>query len=110
MRPAIVAVWLAALMGSAAAQHVTAVLNADMRSSNPGVNRDDNTDAVMMHLVEGLVGYDDGGSVGPLLAEKVELSPDGKSYTFILRKGVKFHNGAELTSADVLWSDRKSVV
>ena len=104
MRPAIVAVWLAALMGSAAAQHVTAVLNADMRSSNPGVNRDDNTDAVMMHLVEGLVGYDEGGSVGPLLAEKVELSPDGRSYTFILRKGVKFHNGAELTSADVLWS------
>jgi peptide/nickel transport system substrate-binding protein len=86
------------------AQTLTAVLNADMRSSNPGVNRDDNTDTVVLHIVEGLVGYDEGGSVGPLLAEKVDLSQDGKIYTFTLRKGVKFHNGADLTSADVLWS------
>jgi peptide/nickel transport system substrate-binding protein len=95
---------LALSAGGVQAQPLTAVLNADMRSSNPGVNRDDNTDAVMLHVVEGLVGYDEGGSVGPLLAEKVETSPDGKTYTFTLRKGVKFHNGAELTSADVLWS------
>lgn len=86
------------------AQTLTAVLNADMRSSNPGVNRDDNTDTVVLHVVEGLVGYAEDGSVGPLLAEKVEVSPDGKTYSFTLRKGVKFHNGAELTSADALWS------
>jgi len=86
------------------AQTLTAVLNADIRSTNPGVNRDGNTDAVVMHMVEGLVGYAEDGSVGPLLAEKVEISPDGKTYTFRLRKGVKFHNGATMTSADVLWS------
>ncbi|WP_439499384.1 ABC transporter substrate-binding protein [Bosea sp. (in: a-proteobacteria)] len=95
----------AALAGPAMAQQpLTAVLNADMRSSNPGVNRDDNTDTVMLHFVEGLVGYAEDGSVGPLLAEKVDMSGDGKTYTFTLRKGVKFHNGAELSSADVLWS------
>jgi peptide/nickel transport system substrate-binding protein len=44
------------------------------------------------------------GSVGPLLAEKVAASKDGLTYTFTLRKGVKFHNGAPLTAADVLWS------
>lgn len=95
---------LALSAGTLQAQTLTAVLNADIRSTNPGVNRDGNTDSVVLHMVEGLVGYAEDGSVGPLLAEKVEISPDGKTYTFRLRKGVKFHNGATMTSADVLWS------
>jgi len=95
---------LAALAMPAAAQTITAALNQDIRSSNPGVNRDGNTDGVIAHVVEGLVGYSAGGQPGPLLAESIDVSPDGKTYTFHLRKGVKFHNGADMTSADVLWS------
>ncbi len=95
---------LLALASPATAQTINVALNADIRSTNPGVNRDDNTDAVVLHMVEGLVGYRENGAVAPLLAEKVAVSPDGLSYTFTLRKGVKFHNGAELTSADVLWN------
>ena len=94
----------AAAAWPAAAATLRVHLNADIRSINPGVNRDDNTDAVMLHIVEGLVAYGEDSAVKPLLAEKVEVSPDGKSYTFTLRKGVKFHNGAELTAADVVWS------
>jgi len=37
----------------------------------------------------------------PDLAERWEMAPDGKSYTFFLHKGVKFHDGKVLTSADV---------
>jgi peptide/nickel transport system substrate-binding protein len=95
---------LAALASPAAGQSLTVAVAADVRSINPGVNRDDNTDDFALQMVEGLVGYDEGGTVSPLLAEKVDVSADGKSYTFTLRQGVKFHNGAELTSADVLWS------
>jgi len=40
----------------------------------------------------------------PGLAEKWEVSPDGKVYTFYLRKGVKFHNGEELTADDVVYT------
>lgn len=45
----------------------------------------------------------------PRLAEKWEVSPDGRTYTFTLRRGVKFQsvapvNGRDLTSADVKWS------
>lgn len=83
---------------------VSAALNADIRSTNPGVNRDDNTDAVLLHMIEGLVGYRENGAVAPLLAQSVDISPDGKTYTFRLRDGVRFHNGAPLTSAEALWS------
>lgn len=97
---------LAALgMAPASTAHAESVirvaLNADIRSTDPGVNRDGNTDMVMLHMMEGLVAYREDTSVGPLLAEKVEISPDGLAYTFTLRRGVRFHNGATLTSADV---------
>jgi peptide/nickel transport system substrate-binding protein len=79
-------------------------LNADIRSTDPGVNRDGNTDMVMTHLVEGLVAYRQDTSVGPMLAEKIDVSADGLTYTFTLREGVRFHNGETMTSADVKFS------
>ena len=43
----------------------------------------------------------DGQTIIPDLAQRWEISPDGKKYTFHLRKGVKFHDGAPFTAADV---------
>jgi peptide/nickel transport system substrate-binding protein len=43
----------------------------------------------------------DGQTIIPDLAQRWEISPDGKKYTFHLRKGVKFHDGAEFTAEDV---------
>jgi peptide/nickel transport system substrate-binding protein len=47
---------------------------------------------------------DDGQGVKPWLAESYEMSPDNLSCTVKLRPGLKFHNGAPLTSADVKFS------
>jgi peptide/nickel transport system substrate-binding protein len=44
---------------------------------------------------------DSGKTIIPDLAYGWEIAPDGKTYTFFLRKGVLFHDGAELTSGDV---------
>ena len=79
-------------------------LNADIRSTDPGTNRDANTDGVMAHIVEGLVAFREDTSIGPMLAESWTVSNEGKTYTFRLRQGVKFHNGAVMTVDDVVWS------
>ncbi len=48
-----------------------------------------------------LVRFDGDMNVVPELAESWQISPDGLAWTFKLRPGVKFHDGQELTSADV---------
>lgn len=40
----------------------------------------------------------------PHIAESWQVTPDGKTYTFRIRRGVKFHSGRELTAEDVAWS------
>jgi peptide/nickel transport system substrate-binding protein len=79
-------------------------MNADIRSTDPGTNRDANTDGVIGHVVEGLVAFREDTSIGPMLADSWEISADGKTYIFHLRQGVKFHNGATMTADDVVWS------
>jgi peptide/nickel transport system substrate-binding protein len=82
-------------------------INADIRSTDPGTNRDANTDGVMAHMVEGLVAFREDTSIGPMLAESWTISDDGKTYTFRPRQGVKFHNGAVMTADDVVWSFKR---
>src|SRR5882762_555555 len=56
---------------------------------------------VINNVFEGLVTLDANNATRTMLASKASASEDFKTYSFELRKGVKFHNGQEMTSADV---------
>ncbi len=48
--------------------------------------------------------------VVPWLAEKWDISPDGKTYTFHIRKGVQFHQGGELKASDIAYSLQRGLI
>ena len=57
-----------------------------------------------MPIYDSLVTKDADGRIVPLLAERFEVSDDAKTYTFYLRKGVKFSDGSEFTAHDAKYS------
>src|SRR5687767_874858 len=59
---------------------------------------------IMWHVYESLYTLDRNMEPAPMLAEGHTISPDGRRYTIALRRGVKFHHGREMTSADVIAS------
>jgi peptide/nickel transport system substrate-binding protein len=61
-------------------------------------------EVVHYNVLEGLTKINMDGTVVPLLAESWTVDPDGKSYTFRLRKGVKFSDGEAFDSSDVKFS------
>jgi len=60
--------------------------------------------AVVNEIYEGLLEVNADLKLEPALATDWTVSPDGLTYVFNLRQGVKFHNGREMTSADVVYS------
>jgi peptide/nickel transport system substrate-binding protein len=107
-----IVVLVAALLAAAAAwaqdgkriDLLTVALTSDVRSTNPGVGRDANSDIVMHHVLEGLVAFREDFTVVPMLAEGWQVEDEGRTYRFKLREGVRFHNGAPVTAAEVVWS------
>jgi peptide/nickel transport system substrate-binding protein len=62
------------------------------------------TQQITWHIYEGLYTYDQQFNPIPMLAEGHTITDGGRRYTIALRRGVKFHNGREMTSADVVAS------
>ncbi len=82
---------------------------------DPAMVTEGGTGGLLQNIYEGLVTFDAQNRVAPQLAAKWEVSPDGRTYTFHLRPGARFHNGQPATAADVkysleraLWPDTRS--
>ncbi len=65
------------------------------------------TKEVLFNVFEGLVKPDPDGNLIPAVAEDYNVSEDGTTYTFLLREGVKFHNGDSVTADDVIYSIKR---
>ncbi len=75
---------------------------ADPRGLDPALVDDGESAKIMVNIYEGLLKYSkDSTQIEPSLAEKWDVSPDGLTYTFHLKKGVKFHDGTEFNAQAV---------
>ena len=71
---------------------------------DPAISADMSSHVYVMQIFSGLVRLDQDLNIMPDIAESWEPSPDGKTYTFYLRQGVKFHNGGEVKAANFKYS------
>ena len=75
---------------------------------DPAINGSTQTAVILNALFEGLVVLgNDGRTILPGVADRWEISPDGLAYTFHIRDGARWSNGAPLTSQDFLRSFRR---
>ena len=79
-------------------------LGSDPATLDPARIRDIYGLSVAQQLFDGLVQFDQTLTIAPALAQFWKASRDGLTWTFTLRKGVKFHHGREVTAEDVAYS------
>lgn len=82
----------------------------DITTLDPAIGYDWVNWSMIKSLYSRLMDYEPGtANLVPSLAETFEVSPDGLTYTFKLRKGVKFSNGREVVASDVKYSIERAV-
>jgi peptide/nickel transport system substrate-binding protein len=62
------------------------------------------TEEILFNIFEGLVKPDSDGNLVPAVASDYKIEDEGKTYTFYLREGIKFHDGTPVTVEDIKYS------
>lgn len=81
----------------------------DARRLNPVIANDASSGEINDQIFNGLVKYDKNIKLIGDLAERWTIENGGKTITFYLRKGVKWHDGVEFTAADCLFTYQKLI-
>ena len=82
-------------------QTITVAVGADAVRLDPPDMTDNLSETVLRHIMDGLVEFDEQLNIKPALAERWEISKDGKDVTFYLRRGVRFHDGTPFNAQAV---------
>lgn len=93
-----------ATQDAAATDTLTIGMTQDLDSMDPAKAESAGTREVLFNVYDGLMKPDTDGNLNPAVASEYVISPDGKTYSFTLRKGVKFHDGTNVTAQDVKFS------
>lgn len=88
---------------------VTVAMDADLNTMDYELATDGNSFIMQSMCVSGLAMLDADGQPQPDLAEKWDVSEDGKTYTFHLRDGIKWSNGEPVTADDFVYGWRRLV-
>jgi ABC-type transport system substrate-binding protein len=83
--------------------------NYDPRSLDPALSTDVPTGRAVGYIFDGLTRFDPNAKVEPALAERWDVTPDGLTYTFHLRSGVRFHDGSPFSAQNVLASWQRAL-
>lgn len=83
---------------------VVVALDKEIQSLDAQVTASGDSQRYAMQIYDTLYGFDAKGNIIPRMAESYKMSPDGLTYTFTVKKGIKFHNGDPFTSEDVKYS------
>ena len=89
------------------AETVKVAVSAEPDNLDPMLSSASDTEAIMYNIYDGLLCFDEDGNFHPALAESYEMSDDGLSYTFKLKKDIKFHDGKEFSAKDVKYTYEK---
>ena len=89
---------------------VVAAIVSDPGHLNPAITTSGATHAASELLYNGLLGRDERGEPVPELAESWQIEQGGTVYRFRLRDGVKWHDGASFTAADVKFTFEEVLV
>ncbi len=110
-RPSIALALLCCLMacGDSAPSGLVGYWNSDPRSLDPALSTDVVTGEATALLFDNLTQFDPEGHLVPGIATRWEVTPDGREWTFHLRTGVTFHDGARLTATTVAASIQRAL-
>ena len=84
----------------------------DIISLDPGEAFEASGSEIVANLYDKLIGYDfkDVTKLHGELASSWSVASDGRTYTFKIRPGAKFHSGNPVTAADAAWSFQRAVI
>lgn len=89
---------------------ITSTIGDGPKTFNAWESKDVTSSAIADMLYDGLTTIDvNNGKIIPKLAKKIEILPDKRSYKILLRKGIKWSDGKEITADDVIFTWEKII-